>query len=202
MNNELYNSNTCTLKSETNEPRCKELLDLWFRKSKNNIYAISNAEFKGLLEKDPLTQKIVQSLQTIRSLWESEYPGDDDNRQEEYEEGAGYYFKQWMFDYNEALTTMIYYKTISPFWDMGAFKRIAYTNETKKICKVLKEATLDKIDILKDEYEEVLIMLKAADTYQHEIEILQAYGIVDILNGRLTIGTEKFETKNLKSKKE
>lgn len=107
-----------------------------------------------------------------------------------------------MFDYNEALTTMIYYKTILPFWDMGAFKRIAYTNKTKNLCEVLKESTLNKIGALKDKYEEVLIMLKAADTYEHEIEILKAYGIVDILNGRLAIDAVRSETENLKVEKE
>ena len=78
-------SNAPVTKSAPTEPRCKELLDLWYKKSKGNVYTAANAKCKELLEKDPLTQKIVQSLQTIRVLWGTDHPGDDNERQKQYE---------------------------------------------------------------------------------------------------------------------
>lgn len=158
----------------TSKPRCKKLLDLWYNKSKDNIYAAVNTRCGELLEKDPLTQKIVQSLQTIRVLWGTDHPGDDNERQKEYKKGPGYYFELWMRDYNALVES-----TEIGFWGSIYFNNITYTTATEKLLKSLEEKSKQLFDDLYTKHIEILTQIKAADTYEQEINILKAYGVLD-----------------------
>lgn len=176
-NTMVYNtiSNAPIAKSApTDEPRCKKLLDLWYDKSKDNIYAAANTRCRELLEKDPLTQKIVQSLQTIRVLWGTDHPGDDEERQKEYKKGPGYYFELWMRDYNALVES-----TKIGFWGSIYFNNITYTTATEKLLKSLEGKSKQLFDDLYTKHIEILTQITAADTYEQEIQILKAYGVLD-----------------------
>lgn len=189
MNNEAYKSLAATAsvttltpsRIETIEPRCKELLDLWYKKSKTSIYIAANAKCGELLEKDPLTQKIVQSLQTIRVLWGTDHPGDDNERQKQYKEGPGYYFELWMKDYDFFVNTN---KTnasfwTANFWTVNFFNRLTYTTVTEKLLKGLEKKSKQLLKDLENKRVEIFLQINAADTYEQEIQILKAYGVLD-----------------------
>lgn len=184
MSNEAYKSlaataSVTTLTSsriETTEPRCKELLDLWYKKSKNNIIVAANAKCGELLEKDSLTQKIVQSLQTIRVLWGTDHPGDDDERQKQYERGPGFHFDSWLKDYKICTG---YYERDDPFWKRNNFQFLTYTTATEKLLKDLVKNVGQFLEELNSKGNEILTQIKAADTYEQEIQILKAYGVLD-----------------------
>lgn len=163
-------------KSAPTEPRCKELLDLWYRKSKGNVYTAANTKCKELLEKDSLTQKIIQSLQTIRVLWGTDHPGDDNERQEQYKTGPGYYFEHWMEDY-KAYTG--YYKGVDPFWNRSIFLHLTCTTATEKLLKGMEEKSKQLLKDLENKHKEILLQINAADTYEQEIQILKVYGVLD-----------------------
>lgn len=142
MSNEAYKSlataSATTLtpsRIEIIEPRCKELLNLWYKKSKTNIYTAVNTKFGELLKNDPLTQKIVQSLQTIRVLWGTEYPGEDDERQRQYRLGGGFYFEQWMKNYEQYIKDL---KGNKPIGEIYGFSFLTYTNTTSKHSRSFK----------------------------------------------------------------
>ena len=189
MSNEAYKSlaataSVTTLTSsriETIGPHCKELLDLWYKKSKTSIYIAANAKCGELLEKDPLTQKIVQSLQTIRVLWGTDHPGEDNERQKQYKEGPGYYFELWMKDYDFFVNTN---KTnasfwTANFWTANFFNRLTYTTVTEKLLKGLEKKSKQLLKDLENKRVEIFLQIKAADTYEQEINILKAYGVLD-----------------------
>lgn len=169
-------NNAPITKSALTEPRCKELVELWHRKSKINVYIAVNTKCKELLEKDPLTQKIVQSLQTIRVLWGTDHPGDDNERQEQYRKDHGYYFERWMEDY-KAYTG--YYKGVDPFWERSIFLHLTYTTATEKLLKGMEEKSKQLLKDLENKRKEILLQINAADTYEREIQILKAYGVLD-----------------------
>lgn len=174
--NTMNETNTTTL-----EPRCKQLLELWYDKSKTNIYTAVNTKFGELLKNDPLTQKIVQSLQTIRVLWGTDHPGEDNERQKQYKEGPGYYFELWMKDYDFFVNTN---KTnasfwTANFWTANFFNRLTYTTVTEKLLKDLSEKGVQLIEDLANKRTEILLQINAADTYEQEIQILKAYGVLD-----------------------
>lgn len=181
MNNEAYKSlataSVTTLTSsriETIGPHCKELLDLWYKKSKTSIYIAANAKCGELLEKDPLTQKIVQSLQTIRVLWGTDHPGEDNERQKQYEEGPGYCFELWMKNYNFLTSS----DRNDAFWKT-TFSDLTCTAATEKLLKDLSEKGVQLIEDLANKRTEILLQINAADTYEQEIQILKAYGVLD-----------------------
>lgn len=183
MSNEAYKSlataSATTLtpsRIEIIEPRCKELLNLWYKKSKTNIYTAVNTKFGELLKNDPLTQKIVQSLQTIRVLWGTEYPGEDDERQRQYRLGGGFYFEQWMKNYEQYIKDL---KGNKPIGEIYGFSFLTYTNTTSKLLEVLKDKENQLREDLETKYDEILTQIKAADTYEQEINILKAYGVLD-----------------------
>ena len=183
MSNEAYKSlataSATTLtpsRIEIIEPRCKELLNLWYKKSKTNIYPAVNTKFGELLKNDPLTQKIVQSLQTIRVLWGTEYPGEDDERQRQYRLGGGFYFEQWMKNYEQYIKDL---KGNKPIGEIYGFSFLTYTNTTSKLLEVLKDKENQLREDLETKYDEILTQIKAADTYEQEINILKAYGVLD-----------------------
>ena len=159
-------------KSTPTEPRCKELLDLWYKKSKINVYTAANAKCKELLEKDSLAQKIIQSLQTIRVLWGTDHPGDDNERQKQYEKGPGFYFECWMRDYN----TVIKSKE-NDF--LAPMRFITYTTATEKLLKSLGKKSKQLLEDLANKHAEILLQINAADTYEREIQILKVYGVLD-----------------------
>ena len=169
--NTMNETNTTTL-----EPRCKQLLELWYDKSKTNIYTAVNTKFGELLKNDPLTQKIVQSLQTIRVLWGTEYPGEDDERQRQYRLGGGFYFEQWMKNYEQYIKDL---KGNKPIGEIYGFSFLTYTNTTSKLLEVLKDKENQLREDLETKYDEILTQIKAADTYEQEINILKAYGVLD-----------------------
>lgn len=169
-------SNAPIEKSAPTEPRCKELVDLWYKKSKINVYTAVNAKCKELLEKDSLTQKIIQSLQTIRVLWGTDHPGDDNERQEQYKTGPGYYFEHWMEDY-KAYTG--YYKGVDPFWNRSIFLHLTCTTATEKLLKGMEEKSKQLLKDLENKHKEILLQINAADTYEQEIQILKVYGVLD-----------------------
>lgn len=160
----------------TSEPRCKDLLEIWYDKTRTNIIDTINDKCGELLKKDPLTQKIVQSLQSIRIQWGTEYPGEDDERQKQYEEGPGYFFDQWIKDYDLFVSTR---KEIFTFWTSDFFKRLTYTAATAKLLDILKEKGRKLFNDLESKHNEILTQIKAADTYEQEINILKAYGVLD-----------------------
>lgn len=183
MSNEAYKSlataSATTLtpsRIEIIEPRCKELLNLWYKKSKTSIYTAVNTKFGELLKNDPLTQKIVQSLQTIRVLWGTEYPGEDDERQRQYRLGGGFYFEQWMKNYEQYIKDL---KGNKPIGEIYGFSFLTYTNTTSKLLEVLKDKENQLCEDLETKYDEILTQIKAADTYEQEIQILKAYGVLD-----------------------
>lgn len=188
MSNEAYKSlataSATTLtpsRIEIIEPRCKELLNLWYKKSKTSIYIAANAKCGELLEKDPLTQKIVQSLQTIRVLWGTDHPGEDNERQKQYKEGPGYYFELWMKDYDFFVNTN---KTnasfwTANFWTANFFNRLTYTTVTEKLLKGLEKKSKQLLKDLENKRVEIFLQINAADTYEQEIQILKAYGVLD-----------------------
>lgn len=183
MSNEAYKSlataSATTLtpsRIEIIEPRCKELLNLWYKKSKTNIYTAVNTKFGELLKNDPLTQKIIQSLQTIRVLWGTEYPGEDDERQRQYRLGGGFYFEQWMKNYEQYIKDL---KGNKPIGEIYGFSFLTYTNTTSKLLEVLKDKENQLREDLETKYDEILTQIKAADTYEQEINILKAYGVLD-----------------------
>lgn len=159
---------------KTLEPHCKKLLDLWHEKSKTNICTASNTKFGELLKKDPLTQKIIQSLQTIRVQWGTEYPGEDNERQKQYEDGPGYYFEHWMDNYNMVVNNSLKFPLYS--YDL---KYITRSTATEKMFNLLKEKSEQKLEDLESKYAEILTQLKATETYEQEINILKAYGVLD-----------------------
>ena len=168
-------------KSAPTEPRCKELVDLWYKKSKTNVYTAANAKCGELLEKDSLTQKIMQSLQTIRVLWGTDHPGDDNERQKQYEMGPGYYFELWMKDYDFFVNTN---KTnasfwTANFWTANFFNRLTYTTVTEKLLKGLEKKSKQLLKDLENKRVEIFLQINAADTYEQEIQILKAYGVLD-----------------------
>lgn len=167
--NTMNETNTTTL-----EPRCKQLLELWYDKSKTNIYTAVNTKFGELLEKDPLTQKIVQSLQTIRVLWGTDHPGEDNERQKQYEEGPGYCFELWMKNYNFLTSS----DRNDAFWKT-TFSYLTCTAATEKLLKDLSEKGVQLIEDLANKRTEILLQINAADTYEQEIQILKAYGVLD-----------------------
>lgn len=174
-------SKASVAKSAPTEPHCKELLDLWYKKSKTSIYIAANAKCGELLEKDPLTQKIVQSLQTIRVLWGTDHPGEDNERQKQYEEGPGYYFELWMKDYDFFVNTNkanVSFWTAN-FWAENFFNRLTYTTVTEKLLKGLEEKSKQLLKDLENKRTEILLQINAADTYEQEIQILKAYGVLD-----------------------
>lgn len=189
MSNEAYKSlaataSVTTLTSsriETIGPHCKELVELWYKKSKDNIYTTANTKCKELLEKDPLTQKIVQSLQTIRVLWGTDHPGDDNERQEQYRKGPGYYFESWMEDYNLWTNSDMNnaFRANYPFWVTGCFNRLTCTTATEKLLKSLEEKSKQLLEDLDTKRAEILLQINAADTYEQEIQILKAYGVLN-----------------------
>lgn len=183
MSNEAYKSlataSATTLtpsRIEIIEPRCKELLNLWYKKSKTNIYTAVNTKFGELLKNDPLTQKIIQSLQTIRVLWGTEYPGEDDERQRQYRLGGGFYFEQWMKNYEQYIKDL---KGNKPIGEIYGFSFLTYTNTTSKLLEVLKDKENQLREDLETKYDEILTQIKAAGTYEQEINILKAYGVLD-----------------------
>lgn len=165
--------NAPVAKSALTKPHCRELLDLWYKKSKINIYTATNAKCGELLEKDFLTQKIVQSLQTIRVLWGTDHPGEDNERQKQYEMGPGYYFERWMKNYN--------FLTSSDMNDafLTGFNHITYTTATEKLLKGLEEKSKQLLKDLENKRAEIFLQINAADTYEQEIQILKAYGVLD-----------------------
>ena len=169
-------NNAPITKSALTEPRCKELVELWHRKSKINVYIAVNTKCKELLEKDSLTQKIIQSLQTIRVLWGTDHPGDDNERQEQYKTGPGYYFEHWMEDY-KAYTG--YYKGVDPFWNRSIFLHLTCTTATEKLLKGMEEKSKQLLKDLDTKCKEILLQINAADTYEQEIQILKVYGVLD-----------------------
>lgn len=183
MNNEAYKSLAATAsvttltpsRIETIGPRCKELLDLWYKKSKTSIYIAANAKCGELLEKDPLTQKIVQSLQTIRVLWGTDHPGDDNERQKQYEMGPGYYFERWMKNYNFLTSSDMN----DAFWVIDYINRLTYTTVTEKLLKGLEKKSKQLLKDLENKRVEIFLQINAADTYEQEIQILKAYGVLD-----------------------
>lgn len=164
-------NNAPIAKSAPTKPRCKELVELWYKKSKDNIYIAANAKCKELLEKDSLTQKIIQSLQTIRVLWGTDHPGEDNERQEQYRKGPGYYFESWMEDYN--------LRANNAFWVTGCFNRLTCTTATEKLLKSLEEKSKQLLEDLDTKRAEILLQINAADTYEQEIQILKVYGVLD-----------------------
>ena len=162
-------------KSAPIEPRCKELLDLWYKKSKTSIYIAANAKCGELLEKDPLTQKIVQSLQTIRVLWGTNHPGEDNERQKQYEMGPGYYFERWMKNYNFLTSSDMN----DAFWVIDYINHLTYTTVTEKLLKGLEKKSKQLLEDLTNKHTEILLQINAADTYEQEIQILKAYGVLD-----------------------
>lgn len=168
-------------KSAPIEPRCKELVDLWYKKSKTNVYTAANAKCGELLEKDSLTQKIIQSLQTIRVLWGTDHPGDDNERQEQYRKGPGYYFESWMEDYNLWTNSDMNnaFRVNNAFWVTGCFNRLTCTTATEKLLKSLEEKSKQLLKDLANKYTEIILQINAADTYEQEIQILKAYGVLD-----------------------
>lgn len=170
-----------TTKSAPTKPRCKELLNLWYDKSKTNIYTAVNTKFGELLKNDPLTQKIVQSLQTIRVLWGTNHPGEDNERQKQYEEGPGYYFELWMKDYDFFVNinkTNASFWTAN-FWTENFFNRLTYTTVTEKLLKGLEKKSKQLLKDLENKRVEIFLQINAADTYEQEIQILKAYGVLD-----------------------
>lgn len=174
-------SNAPVAKSAPTEPRCKELVDLWYKKSKINIYTAANAKCRELLEKDSLAQKIIQSLQTIRVLWGTDHPGDDNERQEQYRKGPGYYFESWMEDYNLWTNSDMNnaFRANNPFWVAGCFNRLTCTTATEKLLKSLEEKSKQLLEDLDTKRAEILLQINAADTYEQEIQILKVYGVLD-----------------------
>ena len=174
----VYNtiSNAPIAKSAPTEPRCKKLLDLWYDKSKDNIYAAANTKFGELLKKDPLIQKVVQSLQTIRVLWGTDHPGDDNERQKEYEKDPGRYFSLWMDGYKKFTENNI---TTLPFWREFDYQHLTYTADTGKLIKILEAKGGQLLKDLRSKYDEILTQITATDTYEQEINILKAYGVLD-----------------------
>lgn len=175
-NTMVYNtiSNAPIAKSApTDEPRCKELVDLWYKKSKASIYIAANAKCGELLEKDSLTQKIIQSLQTIRVLWGTDHPGDDNERQKQYKNGPGYYFEYWMKIYNLLTSNMD-----NAFWETAYFNYLTCTTATEKLLKGLEEKSKQLLENLYTKHTEILTQITAADTYEQEIQILKAYGVL------------------------
>lgn len=189
MSNEAYKSlaataSVTTLTSsriETTEPHCKELVKLWYKKSKINVYTAANAKCKELLEKDSLTQKIIQSLQTIRVLWGTDHPGEDNERQEQYRKGPGYYFESWMEDYNLWTNSDMNnaFRANNPFWVTGCFNRLTCTTATEKLLKSLEEKSKQLLEDLDTKRTEILLQINAADTYEQEIQILKVYEVLD-----------------------
>lgn len=176
-NTMVYNttSNAPVAKSApTDEPRCKKLLELWYDKSKTNLYITINTKFGELLKKDPLTQKIVQSLQTIRVLWGTDHPGEDDERQKQYENGPGHYFELWMRDYGTLVKS-----TKIGFWESAYLNRLTYTTATERLLKRLEEKSKQLLKDLDTKCTETLLQINAADTYEQETQILKAYGVLD-----------------------
>lgn len=169
-------NNAPITKSALTEPRCKELVELWHRKSKINVYIAVNTKCKELLEKDSLTQKIIQSLQTIRVLWGTDHPGDDHERQEQYRKGPGYYFDRWIEDYK---TYTGYYKGVDPFWERSIFLHLTCTTATEKLLKGMEEKSKQLLKDLENKRKEILLQINAADTYEQEIQILKVYGVLD-----------------------
>ena len=163
-------------KSAPIEPRCKELLDLWYKKSKTNVYTAANAKCGELLEKDSLTQKIIQSLQTIRVLWGTDHPGDDNERQKQYEMGPGYYFERWMKNYNFLTSSDMN----DAFWVIDYINHLTYTTVTEKLLKGLEKKSKQLLEDLTNKHNEILTQIKAAETYEQEIQILKAYGVLDV----------------------
>lgn len=174
-------SNAPVAKSAPTEPRCKELVELWYGKSKGNIYTATNAKCKELLKKDSLTQKIIQSLQTIRVLWGTDHPGDDNERQEQYRKGPGYYFESWMEDYNLWTNSDMNnaFRANYPFWVTGCFNRLTCTTATEKLLKSLEEKSKQLLEDLDTKRAEILLQINAADTYEQEIQILKVYEVLD-----------------------
>ena len=162
-------------KSAPTEPRCKKLLELWYEKSKDNIIDAVNTKCKELLEKDSLTQKIIQSLQTIRVLWGTDHPGDDNERQKQYKNGPGYYFEYWMKIYNFLTSSDM----DNAFWETAYFNYLTCTIATEKLLKDLSEKGVQFFKDLKTKHTEILTQITAADTYEQEIQILKAYGVLD-----------------------
>ena len=169
-------SKALVAKSAPTEPRCKELVDLWYKKSKTNVYTAANAKCGELLEKDSLTQKIIQSLQTIRVLWGTDHPGDDNERQKQYEMGPGYYFERWMKNYNFLTSSDMN----DAFWVIDYFNHLTCTTATTKLLKGLEEKSKQLLEDLKNKHNEILTQIKAAETYEQEIQILKAYGVLDV----------------------
>lgn len=169
-------SKASVAKSAPTEPRCKELLDLWYKKSKTNVYTAANAKCGELLEKDSLTQKIIQSLQTIRVLWGTDHPGDDNERQKQYEMGPGYYFERWMKNYNFLTSSDMN----DAFWVIDYINHLTYTTVTEKLLKGLEKKSKQLLEDLKNKHNEILTQIKAAETYEQEIQILKAYGVLDV----------------------
>lgn len=189
MSNEAYKSLAATASAttltssriETIGPHCKELLDLWYKKSKINIIDAANTKRKELLEKDPLAQKILQFFQTIRVLWGTDHPGDDNERQKQYEEGPGYYFELWMKNYNFLTSSDMNdaFLANNAFWATYYFNHLTCTTATEKLLKGLEEKSKQLLKDLENKRTEILLQINAADTYEQEIQILKAYGVLD-----------------------
>lgn len=184
-------------KTSLTDPRCRRLLALWYEKSKTNIITAVNTKCGYFLKKDPLTQKIVQSLRSIRIQWMSEFPGEDNKRQQQYEEGPGYHFEQWMDNYNLYVNAN---ESGFAFWMSSFFDRLACTATTKKFLDILEEKGKQLLEDLDSKHKEIFIQIEAANTYDHEINILKTYGVIDV-NGKLAPDTIKFKDEDFKLEK-
>lgn len=65
------------------------------------------------------------------------------------------------------------------FWTVNFFNRLTYTTVTEKLLKGLEKKSKQLLKDLENKRVEIFLQINAADTYEQEIQILKAYGVLD-----------------------
>lgn len=134
----------------TQVARCKELLDLWLGKHVSIANSWADSKMRSTLEDDPILSEALQCSKNII---------DAINDQEGV--FVSYDIPSENFIYEYLLKNGIMYENTK--------------DNTSKLGKVNQDFIKD----IKNQYNEILAFLKAADTYEQELDILINYDVLD-----------------------